>query len=152
MTELNQLLQQLEIQINNHEKLNPAISQSSIGWHIDHSLLVINGIVKQLQNSNPTDYNYRFNYLRTYIKLLNKIPRGKGKAPKVVQPTETPSIEMLTLKLLDAKNTILELENLHPNSYFAHPYFGNLNVKTTLWFLKLHTKHHLKIIEDIGKI
>lgn len=152
MTELNQVLQQLEIQIKNHEKLNPAISQSSIGWHIDHSLLVINGIIKQLKKSAPEQYKWQFNWNRLYIKMRGEIPRGKGKAPKVVQPTETPSIETLTLKLLEAKNTILELENLHPNSYFAHPYFGNLNVKTTLWFLKLHTKHHLKIIEDIGKI
>jgi hypothetical protein len=151
MTELNQLLHQLEIQINNHEKLNPAVSQSSIGWHLDHSLLVINGIVKQLKNSNPEQYKWQFNLLRFYIQTINKFPRGKAKAPKIVQPTESSSIEVLTAKIEVAKNCIIELESLPPNSFFKHPYFGNLNLKKTIWFLKLHTKHHLKIIEDITR-
>jgi hypothetical protein len=150
MNELQQLIHQLEKQISNHEKLNTAVSQSSIGWHLDHSLMVINGIVSQLKNANPQDYKWQFNLSRFYIQTINKIPRGKGKAPKIVQPTETSSIAILTTKLETAKNSIAELENLPSNSFFTHPYFGNLNVKKTIWFLKLHTIHHLKIIEDIG--
>jgi len=150
MTELQQLIKKLENQISNHDKLNIAVSKSSIGWHIDHSLMVINGIVIQLKSSNLEQYKWRFNLSRFYIQTINKIPRGKGKAPKIVQPTELSSIEMLTAKIEIAKNSIAELENLHPNCYFKHPYFGNLNLKKTIWFLKLHTKHHLKIIEDIG--
>ena len=43
-----------------------------------------------------------------------------------------------------------DLETLNANSYFKHPYFGDLNLKKTLWFLNLHTNHHLKIIKDIA--
>ena len=111
--------------------------------------MVINGIITQVKNSNPEQYKWKFNWKRLYIQTINKIPRGKGKAPKVVQPTEIASKEILTTKLEAAKKNIQELEKLHPNSYFAHPYFGKLNLKTTLWFLKLHTNHHLKIINDI---
>jgi len=149
MTELIQLIHQLESQIENHETINSNVSQSSIGWHLDHSLMVINGIITQVKNSNPEQYKRQFNWKRVFIKTINKFPRGKGKAPKVVQPTEIASKEILTTKLEAAKTNSIELKNLHPNSYFTHPYFGNLNLKKTIWFLKLHTYHHLKIIHDI---
>jgi hypothetical protein len=150
MTKLSQCIDQLEKKIILHEKINLAVSQATIGWHIDHSLLVINGIVAQLKNSNPNQYKWRFNLSRFYIQTINKIPRGKGKAPKIVQPTETTSTDGLIAKLDLAKKNSHELESLDPKCYFAHPYFGNLNVKKSIWFLELHTKHHLKIIEDIS--
>ena len=74
MTTLIQLIHQLENQIDNHEKLNLTVSESSIGWHLDHSLMVINGIIIQLKNSNPEQYKWRFNLKRGYIKTINKIP------------------------------------------------------------------------------
>jgi hypothetical protein len=149
MSNLTKLLNQLESHIIDFEKTNVAISQSSIGWHIDHSLMVINGIIDQLKKSNPEQYKWQFNWNRIFIKSINKIPRGRGKAPKSVQPSETSSIEILNYKLQIANDSIIELENLEPNNYFIHPYFGNLNLKTTIWFLELHTKHHLEIIKDI---
>jgi len=149
MSNLTKLLNQLESHIIDFEKTNVAISQSSIGWHIDHSLMVINGIIDELKKSNPEQYKWQFNWNRIFIKSINKIPRGRGKAPKSVQPSETSSIEILNYKLQIANDSIIELENLEPNNYFTHPYFGNLNLKTTIWFLELHTKHHLEIIKDI---
>jgi len=149
MSNLSKLLNQLESHIIDFEKTNVAISQSSIGWHIDHSLMVINGIIDQLKKSNPEQYKWQFNWNRIFIKSINKIPRGRGKAPKSVKPSETSSIEILYYKLQIANDSIIELENLEPNNYFKHPYFGNLNLKTTIWFLELHTKHHLEIIKDI---
>lgn len=150
MTELFQCIDQLEKKIILHEKINLAVSQASIGWHIEHILLVINGIVAQLKNSNPNQYKWRFNLSRLYIQTINKIPRGKGKAPKAVQPIETTSTDGLIAKLQLAKTNITEMESLDPKCYFVHPYFGNLNIKKSIWFIKIHTKHHLKIIEDIS--
>jgi hypothetical protein len=152
MKKLESLLTKLESHIPDFEKTNLAVSNATIGWQIDHSLLVIIGIVGHLKNSNPKSYQWKWNWLRVYIKIINKIPRGKGKAPKAVQPIESSSIEMLTSKLEAAKKSISELETLNSNSHFTHPYFGVLNLKTTIWFLKLHTKHHLKIIQDINKL
>ena len=150
MSNLKTLVNQLESYIANYEKVNPAVSQSSIGWHIDHSLMVINGIIDELKKSNPKQFKWRLNWNRIFIQSINKIPRGKAKAPKVVQPLESATAALLISKLEIAKNNVVDLESLHANSYFTHPYFGDLNLKKTLWFLNLHTNHHLKIIKDIA--
>jgi len=150
MSNLKTLVNQLESHIVDFEKTNVAISQSSVGWHIDHSLMVINGIIDQLKKSNPEQYKWRLNWNRIFIQSINKIPRGKAKAPKVVQPLEPATAALLISKLEIAKNSLVDLETLNANSYFTHPYFGDLNLKNTLWFLNLHTNHHLKIIKDIA--
>lgn len=149
MSDLNNLLDELESYIANHDKINNPVSEAPVGWHLDHILLVINGIVGQLQKSNPDEYKWQFNWKRTLIKTINTIPRGKGKAPKSVTPVEVTSIEQLKNNLEIARINSELLNTFHPKSYFYHPYFGDLNLKTATWFLKLHTKHHLKIINDI---
>ncbi|WP_264520832.1 DUF1569 domain-containing protein [Flavobacterium sp. N1994] len=151
MNQLQKIIHQLENQIPNFEKTNVAVSQSTVGWQIDHSLLVVNGVVEQLKNSNPENYKWKFKWIRTYIQIINKIPRGKVRVPKSVKPIDVADIADLTNKLELAKNNIAEMEKLAANSYFTHPFFGDLNLKSSIWFLKLHTKHHLKIIEDIVK-
>ncbi len=149
MKELNNLLSQIENAIPHWEKQNTTISIATVGWQLDHSLLVINGIISQLSKSNPNNYKWRFNLSRIYIQCRNAIPRGKAKAPKQVRPVDNTSIEDLQNKLATAKNNMALLQKLDKNSYFTHPYFGDLNLKATIWFLKLHTRHHLKIVNNI---
>ncbi|MFN3968813.1 DinB family protein [Flavobacterium sp.] len=149
MKRLQDILNQIESHIPHHEKVNDKVSQSTIGWQLDHSLLVINGVVEQMKISNPENYKWKFKWIRVYIQITNKIPRGKVRAPKAVNPLEVASMEDLKAKLEQARKNIAELENLPPKSYFTHPFFGDLNLKTTIWFLKLHTNHHLKIVNDI---
>ena len=104
MNKLNFILDQLESHISDFEKTNLAVSTSTIGWQIDHSLLVINSVVTQLKSSNPVNYKWKFNKIRLLIQITNKIPRGKVKAPKLVRPLETATIEELKNKLELAKN------------------------------------------------
>ncbi len=152
MNELHTIIARLESHIPNHEQSDPTVSQSTIGWQIDHSLLVINGVIEELKNSDPENYKWKFNRIRLLIQITNKIPRGKVRVPKSVKPIDVASVENLTSKLELAKKNIAEMTTLSPNSYFTHPFFGDLNLKTTIWFLRLHTNHHLKIIEDISKL
>jgi hypothetical protein len=149
MKELNDLIRQIENNLPQWEKQNTTISHATVGWQLDHSLLVINGIIAQLAKSKPKDYQWRPNWKRVYIKLRNNIPRGKAKAPKQVLPVDAIAIEDLQNKLALAKSNIALLEKLQKNSFFTHPYFGDLNLKAAIWFLKLHTQHHLKIVNDI---
>ena len=149
MNQLQQLLNQLENHIPNHEKTNLAVSKSTIGWQIDHSLLVINAVIDELKNSNPENYKWKFNKVRLLIQIINKIPRGKVKVPKSVNPVDVATIEDLKTKLEIARKNIADISTLPAKSYFTHPFFGDLNLKAAIWFLKLHTKHHIKIIEYI---
>ena len=151
MDKLNAIINQLESHIPDFEKTNSAVSNSTIGWQIDHSLLVINNVIERLKASNPNDYKWKFNRIRLYIQITNTIPRGRVKVPQSVKPIDVANLEELKAKLEVAKKNILVMESLPAKSYFTHPFFGDLKLKTAIWFLRLHTNHHLKIIEDINK-
>ena len=130
MNPLHKILLQLENHIPNLEKTNSRVSNSTIGWQIDHCLLVINGVIGF---------------------TTGKIPRGKIRAPKMVTPISIATAEELNSNIEIAKNKVSKLNNLPKNSFFKHPFLSDLNVKQTEKFLAIHTKHHLKIIEDILK-
>ena len=151
MNTLLPLLLQLESHISNFEKTNPKVSNSTIGWQIDHCLLVINGIIGQLEISDPSKYQPKWTFPKFMVFTTGKIPRGKAKAPKVVIPTQVATQEELIAKLAAAKNNVLKLDSFSENQFFNHPYFKDLNVKQIKKFLTIHTKHHLKIIQDILK-
>jgi hypothetical protein len=80
---------------------------------------------------------------------MKKIPRGKAKAPKVVQPKANLDNEGLLNHLSLTRNKIKTLETLSKDKYFNHPFFGDLKLGQSINFLEIHTKHHLNIIEDI---
>ena len=151
MNPLLPLLQQLESHISNFEKTNPKVSNSTVGWQIDHCLLVINGIIGQIEISDPLKFQPKWTFPKFMVFTTGKIPRGKAKAPKVVIPTQVATQEELLAKLAAAKNNVLKLDSFSENQFFNHPFFKDLNVKQTKKFLTIHTKHHLKIIEDILK-
>lgn len=149
MQNLKKILLQLESKIPFYEKTNPSVSNSTVGWQIEHSLKTITQIVLAIKNSNPQEYQWKFNKSKLVITILGFIPRGKAKAPKGVLPDENISEESLVKSLQNVKAILEEWKSCDKNAYFNHPFFGNLNKKSTEWFLKLHTKHHLKIINDI---
>jgi len=151
MKNLEKLLDQLESRISLFEKENIAISKSNVGWHIEHSLLTLNGVTKFLVHSNPKDYKWKFNFIRILVLKTRKIPRGRAKAPKVVVPTITIDELSLLNHITQTRNSLLELEIISKDHYFEHPFFGKIKRNDTIRFLEIHTNHHLKIIEDIIK-
>lgn len=150
MNKLSAYLNILKSKIPESEKLNLAVSKSSVGWHIEHTILATIKIIEALKKSNPAEYKWEFNLSRLYVYSINKIPRGRGKAPKSVLPADEITAETLKSSIVIAKIKIEELNNLNPNNYFVHPYFGKLNLKHTIKFLNIHARHHIKIIEDIA--
>ncbi len=151
MPKLLRLINQLEQQIKNLDQVNHTVSQGSVGWHIEHSLLVITQIVEGVRHSDPAKYNWEFNFKRLVVLGLNKIPRGKAKAPPSVLPIENLNQAHLLDSIKKAKNSLIELDACAPNQYFTHPFFAHLNVAPTKRFFIVHTTHHLKIIRDILK-
>ena len=149
MQKLSAYIEALAEKVQHAEKINPAVSSSSVGWHVQHSLMVISGITNQLKKSDPLLYKYSFNKLRTLVFLMNKIPRGKGKSPSVVNPAEVLSALDLQGMVESSKIIVEELKIFPKHSHFNHPYFGMLHLNSSLKFLNIHTHHHLKIIKDI---
>jgi hypothetical protein len=152
MKNLKILLDQVESRISLFSNENSAISKSNVGWHIEHSLLTLNGVTKFLTHSNPKDYKWKFNFIRIIVLKTGKIPRGKAKAPQIVVPKDTISKTQLLANLEQTRKLILELETISNDHYFEHPFLGKLKKKAAIRFLEIHTNHHLKIIEDIIKL
>lgn len=149
MNKLLTLINRLESKIPELDKKNESVSQNGVGWHIQHSILVVQRIISAVEGSNPASYTRTFNFSRTLVFTLNKIPRGRGKAPKSVVPTGIFTAESLFTEVQQLKIRINVLDTLNSNQYFEHPYFGKLNLKATRKFLEIHTLHHLAIMDDI---
>ena len=88
MKKLIALINELETKIPQSEKINTTVSGGSVGWHIHHSLLVGLNIIQAVEKSDAENYRWKFNMRKTLIYTLNKIPRGKAKAPESVRPKE----------------------------------------------------------------
>jgi len=151
MNRLTHFIDRLEEHSLVHHKVNHQISNSSVGWHTEHSLKVITGIVDALEKSNKNDYKWKFNLGRYFILFINQIPRGKGEAPKIVVPEGEITYESLKSSIERTRLAVKKIQKLQPNNFFTHPYFGDLNLRIAKRFLNIHTNHHLKIISDINK-
>jgi len=148
---LENRLELLECYIPYFEQTNNAVSKASVAWHLDHSLKVINAVVKSMENSDPTLYQNDFKFLGKVLLRLGFFPRGKVKAPKHVKPPEVILKSAIIDQLEEARQNIKRIQNLDERAYFKHPVFGNTNKFKVARFLDTHTNHHLKIVKSILK-
>src|SRR5215203_1290978 len=132
MIKLDKQINELESFIPFQEKTNPAISSGSIGWHIEHCLLTLDRVIEKLKQSNPTDYHPKFTLWKYIVLTTQKIPRGRVKAPKIVQPKNDHTTESLFHHIASTKLCLNALKSLEKNQHFQHPYFGQLNSKQAL--------------------
>ncbi|WDF47819.1 DUF1569 domain-containing protein [Chryseobacterium sp. KACC 21268] len=144
-------LQKIESLLSKIDVTNEKVSKASVGWHLEHLLLILNSSLKGLTMTNPKDYNPKFSLKKFVFLNFGLIPRGKIQAPKQFIPLEVPTQESI-LKLMNlAKERLKAVENLPEKSFITHPFLGDFDKKTTLRFLWLHSNHHLKIVDDILK-
>ncbi|WP_288954982.1 DUF1569 domain-containing protein [uncultured Polaribacter sp.] len=148
---LENKLNSIENYISDFEQRNLKISKATVGWHLDHSLKVINTVIFSMEKSDPNLYKDNFKFLGKLLLGLNFFPKGKAKAPKYVLPPDTILKEEIVSQLKLAKENINKIEKLDTNAFFKHPLFGNVNKKRVVPFLNAHTNHHLKIIKNILK-
>ena len=151
-------MDKIEIQLQKIESLsykidvvNESVSKASVGWHLEHLLLILNSSLKGLTLTNPKDYNPKFSLKKFVFVNFGMIPRGKISSPKQFVPVNVPTQESI-LKLMNLAKTRLEaVKSLPEKSFITHPFLGDFDKKTTLRFLWLHSNHHLKIVDDILK-
>jgi len=148
---INEYLDTIEKYIPEAKKTNEKVSNATVGWQLDHSLKVINSIALSLLHSKPQDYQPKTSLLKSIILFTGYIPRGKAKAPKLVNNKEEISKTDIEKQLKKAHQLLSQVKQLPSNSFFTHHMFGDLNLKTALKFMEIHTNHHIKIIKDILK-
>ena len=153
MKKLDRIVKEIENNIEFHENVNKSVSQVSVGWQLEHMMLVIANVVAALEKSNRVDYKLKYKAIRFFIMATGKIPRGKGRAPKGVTPVEETArtIENLNDQLEKVRMSVLKLAKLDKHNFFTHPYFGNMKRDAAIKFLRIHSNHHLKIVHDILK-
>lgn len=151
MRNLEKPLSDLYTYIKDADNINLRVSSVNVGWHIEHSLLVILKVIDSVCKSDPENYRRNLNLIRILVFYRNKFPRGKGRAPEIVVPKQREKTDFDAL-FSEARLSIEQLKKVHPNQFIKHPVFGNLNTKNTFIMLDIHTKHHIHIIKDIISI
>ncbi|MDW7692798.1 hypothetical protein R9C00_11310 [Flammeovirgaceae bacterium SG7u.111] len=144
-------LEEIAKYITKMELRNETVSQKSIAWHLDHDLRVIVRVCTALTDSDLSAYRINFSFIRTLVFIQNKFPRGKARAPKQVTPKDVITQNELETRLAKAYELVEKVETLQPNANFKHHIFGLLNLRQTKKFLRIHTRHHLAIVQDIEK-
>ena len=145
MQKLRKQLDELESYIPQLEARNDAISASTVGWQIEHSLLVISSVIEGVKRSDPSKYKWSFRPFKYLIFWRGKIPRGKSKAPKFVVP-DTFTAESLQNHIESCRAKEIDFESVGAGHYFSHHYFWDTKKKYVIPFLYMQTDHHLKII------
>jgi len=130
---------------------NIAVSQASVGWHLEHSLLALIKMITAVEHSNPAEYKKEFNFKRSLVLLMGKIPRGKARVPDSVRPGENTDIATINALVEKAKQKAELFEKLEKAKFFKHPVFADLRLAQARKIIAIHTIHHLRIIEDIIK-
>jgi hypothetical protein len=148
MQKLRDQLAELEKSILHIDVVNNTISASTVGWQIEHSLLVISSVIEGVKRSDPSQYTWRFKPLKYLILWRGVIPRGKVGAPKIVTPGLI-TTESLQAHIDLCRQRLAELVQVESDKYFTHPFFGDLKKEETFRFLAVHTEHHLKIIREM---
>ena len=148
MRDLKKPLSELQRYVAHAYRVNKGVSAVNVGWHIEHSILVMTKSVSALCKSDPADYKWQFNHLRTLVFLLNRFPRGKGKAPDEVMPKQAVGTDFNAL-FEKGEAALTKLDSADPRQFFVHSLLGKLDRRNTAILLDIHTRHHLRIIRDI---
>lgn len=131
------------------QKRKLSVSEASVGWHLEHCLLVMASVLKGLQKSNPEEYRPQNKLSKFLVFITGYIPRKGGKAPAFTLPENTLHAENISKNLEAVRKLLSASMQVAPNAFIQHPYFGPLNRTASLKFLYIHTHHHFKIVKDI---
>ncbi len=147
---LQRYIDEMESLASQHELSNSKISASSIGWHLEHTLLVLEKSMSALASSVKANYSPKSSFKKTVILFTGKIPRGVARSPKHVLPEASNiDVENLLARIAAVKSKLESVSTFPADQYISHPIFGDLKLKKAVRFLEIHSFHHLKIVREI---
>ena len=97
----------------------------------------------------PPPPQFRWSPITSLIFLTGSIPRGRGKAPDVAMPKQDISADELVSLLDRSDQALAEASRLDSNRWVKHFAFGILNREKSLKLVRIHNRHHLRIIADL---
>jgi hypothetical protein len=131
---------------------NERVSAWCLAEQIDHVTKVTASVVEVLADANAPPLSRGLNFVGRLLLLSGWIPRGVGKSPRRLTgtPVPTPDLDAALARLVAAFDA-LPFERLRASRVpiVRHPKFGGLTPPQALRFLVVHTKHHLKIVDEI---
>jgi len=142
-------LAQLRQSIDHADVNVAAVSQWSVGMQIHHCCLAMTGICQSLIDSKPPPPPARWSLVTSVVFFSGRIPRGRGKAPEVALPKQDISKNEIVSLLDRSEQLLAEASELDPKKWFNHFAFGILDRDKSLKLLRIHNRHHLRIIADI---
>ncbi len=127
----------------------PAVSKWSVGMHVHHCCLGMIRICQTLIDSIPPPPPSRFSLIRELIFLSGRIPRGRGRAPAAAVPKQDISPAELLALLEETERKLNDVRQLDAGAWYTHFVFGVFDRDNTIKFIRIHNRHHLRIISDI---
>ncbi len=153
-----QLLTLAEQKVERLSRRSDRVSAWSVAQHLDH-LAQANAqcaaAISRLLDSRPDDTGPGLKLAGRAVLLTGWIPRGRGVAPPTTVPSAVPPSEIRS-RLGDAQTAVNAIgQRLNEidgaRARLSHPALGGFTALQWLRFIAIHTRHHLKIIEEIER-
>jgi len=131
------------------------VSAWSVANHLEHVLRAHIAILQQIEKhfSHEPEKGKRLTLLGRFVLLFGRFPKGFAKAPNLSAPrgcTESELRDYLTEFEATCERLQQNIPELTKSHYaFPHPFFGQMSIKQWLRLIEVHTRHHLRIIENI---
>ena len=136
-----------------------AVSNWSVAEQVDHML---RSVARMLAAADTIRVGYdarikpdgKASVPGRLLLRAGAIPRGRADAPEEVLPAETPTLEDCRARY---ERTLEQLAALTPHldairtwrGTIPHPLLGDFRAQDWLRFARMHTEHHLAIVDDI---
>jgi hypothetical protein len=128
------------------------VSAWSVAEQVDHLVKVNRSIFAHLLTRTPAE-GKTISWAGRFVLVTGWIPRGKGTSPKKLRGQAATAAD-LAAALEACHDTFHQLAEepeplLAPVPSLPHKMFGALTPLEALRFVPIHTRHHLKIVEEI---
>ncbi|GIV57948.1 MAG: hypothetical protein KatS3mg042_0861 [Rhodothermaceae bacterium] len=136
----------------------PDVSGWSVGQHLYHILLANSRMFKAIEvicAGHPSVQAGEPNRAGWYVLRKEDMMRGRGQAPENVRPPEDVAAADLAATQARSREKYAALAPLLPRiaevpGALPHPSLGLLDARQWLRLARIHSAHHLAIIDDLS--